>query len=238
MAAFAAVRHDGRMADAQNAFDDALTRALAGLNVSLETAQLIECRMHFERVVEANRTINLTRITEPADAAVKHFADSLALLRWASERKVNIRTVLDVGTGAGFPAVPLAVARPDWKVTAIDGTAKKIAFLRSSVEAAGLTNLDCEHAHSTHWTPRRRFDLVTARALASLPRVLAQTAGFVEPGGWFVAYKTASVDSSEENSAEQVSIDHGLKLCERYAYDLDCGGDALMRSLYIYQRIA
>ncbi len=224
------------MPDSDNAFDDALMEALTGLNVSLDPVQLAACRAHFERVLEANRTMNLTRITEPTEAAVKHFADSLAVVRWAGERNVAIQTVLDVGTGAGFPAVPLAIARRDWAVTALDATAKKIRFLRSTGVDLGLSNLDCVHAHSNHWKPGRGFDLVVTRALAVLPQALAQTAPFVSAGGWFIAYKTAAIERAEEQAGAKASAKYGLQLRERYAYDLECGGDTLKRVLHIFQK--
>lgn len=231
------------MPHSDSAFDDALTKALTGLNVPLDPVQFAACRAHFERVLEANRTMNLTRITEPTEAAVKHFADSLAVVRWAGERNVDMKTVLDVGTGAGFPAVPLAIARRDWAVTAIDATAKKIRFLRSAVVDLGLNNLDCIHAHSNHpgsrlyrWKPGRGFDLVVTRALATLPRALAQTAAFVAAGGWFIAYKTAAIERSEEEAAKKASAKYGLELRERYAYELECGRDTLKRVLHVFRK--
>lgn len=224
------------MPDSDCVFDRALAKALESLNVPLDPAQLAACRAHFERVLDATRTMNLTRITEPEEAAVKHYADSLAVVRWAVERKVDIRTVLDVGTGAGFPAVPLAIARPDWAVTAIDATAKKIGFLTSVVEGLGLSNIDCIQAHSKHWKTRLQFDLVVMRAVTVLPRALAQTAAFVANGGWLIAYKTAAVERSEEEAAAEVSAKRGLKLQERYGYELECGRDTLERVLYVFQK--
>lgn len=231
------------MSNSGSAFDSALMAALTNLNVSLDLGQLAACRAHFERVLEANRTMNLTRITDPTEAAVKHFADSLAVVRWAGERKVGIQTVLDVGTGAGFPAVPLAIARRDWAVTALDATAKKIRFLCAVVGDLGLSNLECIHGHSNHpasrshrWKPGRTFDLVVARALAAFPRVLKETAAFVAAGGWFIAYKTAAIERSEEEAGAKASATYGLVLSERYAYDLECGGDTLKRVLHVFRK--
>ena len=220
----------------KNAFDDALTRALKGLEISMGADELARYRAHFELVVQANRVTNLTRITEPATAAVKHYADSLALLRWIDERVIEIETVLDVGTGAGYPAVPLAIARPDWTVTAIDATAKKIEFLESAAAALKLTNLRCEHAHSRHWKPGRTFDLLVARAVTALPQTLKHAAAHVSRGGWLVAYKTASIDLREEQDAERVSSRLGLRLHDRHAYTLDCGDETLKRALLIYRK--
>lgn len=220
----------------ESAFDNALTKALEGLEISMGADEFARCRTHFELVVEANRSINLTRITEPAAAAVKHYADSLALLRWVEERRLDFGTVLDVGTGAGFPAVPLAIVRPQWTITAIDATAKKIRFVRSATETLGLTNLTCEHAHSRHWRPVRQFDLVVTRALTALPGALEQTAGHIVPGGTLVAYKTASIDPAEADAATDTAARLALHPGKRYTYDLSCEGETLKRELYIYRK--
>ena len=224
------------MSDSDHLFEDALTEALTSLDLSFEPAQLAACRTHFEHVVKANEIMNLTRITEPKEAAVKHYADSLAVIRWVVEREAGIRTVLDVGTGAGYPAVPLAVARREWSVTALDATAKKVAMLRSTGVDMGLSNLECIHAHSNHWKSGRTFDLVVTRALAAFPRALKETAAFVTEGGWFVAYKTATIEPAEEEAAAKASAKYGLELQERYAYNLDCGGDTLNRVLYVFRK--
>ncbi len=254
------------MHDGLTAFDTALTTALARWGITIDAGRLDRLRAHFQAVVDANRTMNLTRITEPVEAALKHYADSLAVLTWIENRSIAVRTVLDVGTGAGFPAVPLAVMRPDWSVTAIDATAKKIDFLRRSVAAIGLTNITCEHAHSVHWdrttagkieqvdlrdlpqdarrsrqvspgsTCPTGFDLVIFRALSTLAKSLEQTAGYVARDGWLVAYKTDSVDSAEQHAADLAAPKLRLRLIERYAYDLELDSETIRRALYVYRK--
>lgn len=234
-----------------DAFDTALTKALDRWNLPIRPQQLNQFRAHFEAVVRTNRVMNLTRITDPVEAAVKHYADSIALLIWAGKRQITVKTVLDVGTGAGFPALPLAVMRPDWSVTAIDATGKKVDFLRRVAAAIGIDNLRCEHAHSQHWKPssfiprplsssRRRsdprFSLVVFRALTVLAASLEQTARRVAPGGWLVAYKTASMDPAEQHAAADVTRKLGLHPCKRYEYDLEFKDERLARALYLYRR--
>ena len=101
--------------------------------------------------------MNLTRITRPAEAAVRLYADSLAVLSWArqSGNETGVRTVLDIGTGAGFPAVPLAVAAPDWRITAIEATNKKAAFVEQSARRVGAENLRVILRHETPSGRRR-----------------------------------------------------------------------------------
>ncbi len=243
------------MHDTLKAFDTALAAALARLGLPIDDDRLGRLRAHFQAVIDTNRTMNLTRITNPVEAAVKHYADSLAVLAWVEKRKIAVRTVLDVGTGAGFPALPLAVMRSDWLVTAIDATGKKVDFLRQSAAAIGLKNLRCVHAHSEHWKPSTTpkpplkkwgkkgrgshgFQLVVFRALTALPKSLEQTAGQVAPDGWLVAYKTASVPQGEQEAADALATKLQLRLRARYAYDLQLDGDKLDRVLYVYQKSA
>ncbi len=206
--------------------------------------ELRQLRAHFEAVVETNRVMNLTRITDPIEAAVKHYADSLALLLWTRDRSIAVRTVLDVGTGAGFPSVPLAVMQREWAVTAIDATRKKVEFLTRTVAAIGLTNVHVEHAHAAHWRPilrgsgqERPFDVVAVRALAPLGKCLELCAAFVKPGGWLVAYKTASLDRAELAAAERVLKKTRMRVEEPFPYGLQMGDQTLHRALHLFQRV-
>jgi 16S rRNA (guanine527-N7)-methyltransferase len=228
----------GTMRSSEDAFTTGLTTALARWSLPITPSQLDQLRAHFEAVVEANRTMNLTRITNPAVSAVKHYADSLALIKWVAERGITVRTILDVGTGAGFPAVPLAVMRPDWSITAIDATGKKIDFVRRAAAAVGLTNLQCEHAHSRHWEPGRTYELVTFRALQRLPASLEHTARHVARRRWLVAYKTARTPRDEQEAAESLSVKLKLRPHDRYAYTLEQDDTTLRRVLHIYRRVS
>ncbi len=224
------------MSKEPDAFDIALRTALGRLDIPVSPAQVRTLGAHFEAVVETNRVMNLTRITDPVEAAVKHYADSLALLLWARDRSIAVRTVLDVGTGAGFPAVPLVVIRSEWAVTAIDATRKKVEFLTRTVAAIGLTNLHVEHAHAGHWRPQRPFDVVVVRALAPLGKCLELCAAFVKRGGWLVAYKTASLDRAELGAAEARLKKTRMRAEEPFPYELQMGGETLPRALRLYQR--
>jgi len=215
-------------------FDQALQAALDRYGLPIAPAQLAQLRTHYEAMIETNKVMNLTRITDPVEAAVKHYADSLAVLLWCRDRNIECRTVLDIGTGAGFPALPLAVMRPDWQVTAIDGTAKKVNFLRGVIADLKLANLCVEHAHSTHWQPNRTFDLVVFRALARLDKVIRESHSYLKPRGRFVAYKTASVGQTELATAADAAASLCLAHGEDYAYELIAGDETIPRKLCIY----
>ena len=219
-------RMDDDAMQQREVFGSALRAGLAALGLDVPTEAQQRMFEHFQLVVEANQRFNLTRITSPAEAAVKHYVDSLSLLAspWAAEWVKDRLQVLDVGTGAGFPAVPLAVVRPGWTITAIDGTNKKVSFLAEAAEALGLTNLDPMHARAADLVRENqdkgrgkgggggdwKFDLIVARAVGQMEPLLAEVAPLLGPRGSAVFYKTAHVESTELDAATAMA--HKLKL--------------------------
>ncbi len=229
------VGYDSRMPDDERIFDATLREALALWRLELSARQFDQLFAHYRAIIETNRSINLTRIIDPTEAAIKHYADSLALLVWISESGYKVGRLLDVGTGAGFPAIPLAILRPAWSVTAIDGTAKKIAFVRRTAEALGLTNLTSEHAHSSHYNPAARFDLVVTRAVGSLETCLAVSAPHAIPRGLVVAYKTpAVIDEMGKTTAVEQRLN--LSRLDPHSYELFLHGKPIARLLIPYRR--
>jgi 16S rRNA (guanine527-N7)-methyltransferase len=154
---------------------------------------------HFTLVVEANRQFNLTRITTPVDAAVKHYADSLTLLTTGWADRDAALAVLDVGTGAGFPAVPLASACPNWRVTAIDGTGKKARFVGEAAGALGLTNLTAVHARAADLARRGEstFDLILMRAVTQIAPGIEEIHSLLTATGAVVFYKSGTISKEE-----------------------------------------
>jgi len=223
------------MSDDAQRFRSILSAALADLGVDVDDRQLSQLLAHYQAMLVANQVMNLTRITDPEEAAIKHYADSLAILPWLMEENDRVESVLDMGTGAGFPAVPLAVMRPDWKVVALDGTAKKIAFLRQTCADLAIGNIMCTHAHSTHYKPGIRFDLVLTRAVGSLAKCLEASAHHTKPGGFMVAYKTPTV-CDEWDEADSILRRHRLAALEEYPYELTLRGETLTRLLVPFRR--
>ncbi len=166
--------------------------------------ELIEPLETFSRMLlEKNQVMNLTAITDPRDVAVLHLLDSLALTGLAG---LEGRTVVDVGTGAGFPGVPLAIARPSARVTLLDSLGKRVDFLRESCRALGLDNVECVHGRAEEFAGERRetFDLAVSRAVAALPVLCELCLPLVKVGGAFWAMK--SVDTEEEISASKTAV--------------------------------
>jgi len=148
-----------------------------------------------EMLIEANKTVNLTRIETPEQIRLRHFLDSLAALNVLDAAAGQTRgfSMIDVGSGAGFPALAIAIARPQWQVVSLEATDKKVQFQRKVCAALGLNNVRVLHgraelcAHDP--TLREQFDAVAARAVAGLDVLAELTLGFVRQGGLGVFWK-------------------------------------------------
>nr|WP_309686342.1 16S rRNA (guanine(527)-N(7))-methyltransferase RsmG [Armatimonas sp.] len=178
----------------------ALKQATEAIGVPLTESQAAQCAHFAALVVETNQTLNLTRITEPKAMAVKHFADSLTLLKAVPDLKHGAR-VCDVGTGAGFPGVPLKIVRPDLQLTLVDSLRKRLSFLGGALETLAIPDVTLIHTRAEE-LKNARFDLVTARAVAALPKLIGWCAPLVKPGGLFVAMKGAELEDDEGTVAK------------------------------------
>lgn len=214
----------------------ALERATAGMGITTAAEARDAMRRHYARLVEANRQFNLTRITSPEDAAVKHYADSLALLQ-LPDMDATPRRVVDVGTGAGFPAVPLAICRPEWSILAIDGTNKKVQFVAGCAGALELANLSARHLRGAELAREQpgAFDLVVLRAVTQLAPGLREVAPLLAPGGRVVFYKTPAMEPAERRDGEKMAARLGLTLQE-YPLELPAGNETLHRLLIVFER--
>ena len=150
---------------------------------------------------EANLHVNLTRITGKEEFELKHAADSLLIARFFPEIASGAHAVADLGCGAGFPSLILALAFPELELLAIDGTLKKLRFVESAATSLGLGNVHTVHGRIEELNRqtefRRRFDFVTARAVAASPELARKASGFPRKGGRFVFYKTPGQAAEE-----------------------------------------
>lgn len=156
-----------------------------------------------EILVEENKKVNVTSITDPVGIALKHFADSLSVLELDEMKKEGIR-MADIGCGGGFPGLPIKIARGDIGITMIDSTEKKIRYVGATADKLGLSGVTplaarAEEVASKNGELRERFDVVTARALARLNVLAELCLPFVKVGGVFISMKAAS---AEEELAE------------------------------------
>lgn len=172
-------------------FREILSTAAQKFGVVLNDSQLDKFQIFFNFVVDWNTKINLTAITDEKDFAVKHVIDSLTV--WDEKKFATVKNFVDVGTGAGFPAIPLKILNPTLEVTLIDSLAKRVDFLKKLVDALNLDGVTCLHGRAEDLAHekflRERFDLVTARAVARLNVLAEYCLPFVKVGGTFAALK-------------------------------------------------
>jgi len=177
---------------------DVFKSGLEELNISLSEKQIEQFITFYEYLVEKNKVMNLTGITEFEDVIIKHFLDSLALVK-ACDLSGDI-SIIDIGTGAGFPGIPLKIAFPNIKITLLDSLNKRIKFLDEVIEMLGLENINTIHGRSEDFgvnvAYREQYDLCVSRAVANLAVLSEFCIPFVKVGGQFISYKAG--DSSEE----------------------------------------
>lgn len=148
-------------------------------------------------LLEKNRVMNLTAITDPRDVAALHLLDSLALAPL-----LGAGSVVDVGAGAGFPGIPLSIALPDRQFTLLDSLGKRVAFLEEAAGALGLFNVRCVHARAEEFAleHREEFDWAVSRAVAALPALCELCLPLVKVGGAFLAMKSTGSDGEIESA--------------------------------------
>lgn len=188
--------------------------AASDLGIEFEASDLDRLSAFLARLLEANRTTNLTAITDPAAAWMKHILDAMTLVPVLSslegEGRGRVR-VIDVGSGGGVPAMPLAIVLPQVEFTLVESTGKKVLFLRDAAAALGLANVTvaqdrAERLGQDHRLHRERYDAATARALGHLAVVAELCGPLVRPGGFVLAVKGARAETEVQESARAMGL--------------------------------
>lgn len=187
---------------------DSFKKGLEDLKISLSEKQMDQFIKYYELLIEKNKVMNLTTITDFNEVVEKHFLDSLSLVKVMDMSKVQ--TVLDMGTGAGFPGIPIKIAFPHVNITLVDSVNKKIEFIRESADKIGLHNIETKHGrvedlgHDEKY--REQYDLVVSRAVASLPSLVEYCLPFAKVGGAFLSYKSGKVDEELDSAKKAIQV--------------------------------
>ena len=189
-----------------------LTEGLKELNIEYDDEKLEKIATFYEMIIEKNKVMNLTRITDKDDFIVKHVLDSLLVTKALDIRNQKI---LDVGCGAGFPGVPIAVFFPEVRITLLDSLNKRLIFLNEVIEKIGLDNARTIHARAEELGKqkdhREQYDIVVSRAVAELSNLFELCIPFAKVGGYTVSYKSDDSDKEIEDSVYAGRILSGQK---------------------------
>ncbi|MCL6557311.1 MAG: 16S rRNA (guanine(527)-N(7))-methyltransferase RsmG [Firmicutes bacterium] len=168
--------------------------------------------LYYRLLIEWNAKVNLTSLVRPGDVVIKHFIDSLSCL--LVHKPVYGSRMVDIGTGAGFPGLPLKIARPDLRCTLIESAGRKVSFLHQLVGSLDLLDVDVAYGRAEELARREHyrdsFDLALARAVAPLPVLLEYTLPFLKTGGYFIALKGPAVEGELPASGNALKALRGL----------------------------
>lgn len=206
------------------------------LNIALSDSQIDQFLVYYEMLVDWNRCMNLTAITEYGDVMKKHFIDSLSLVRAYDLSKPA--KVIDVGTGAGFPGLALKIAFPDLEMTLLDSLNKRIHFLDAVIERLELTGVETVHGRAEDFAKpdklRERFDLCVSRAVARLSTLSEYCLPFVRVGGRFISYKSEKALEEMEAAGKAVSL-LGGRIADQLEFWLP--DSDINRNLFVIEKV-
>lgn len=178
------------------------------LNIDLSGSQYDQFIKYYEMLIKWNEVMNLTAITEFDEVIVKHFVDSISLIKAIDvNKKINI---IDIGTGAGFPGIPLKIAYPNLKITLLDSLNKRVGFLNEVINELDLKDIEALHGRAEDYAKagqlREKYDLCVSRAVANLATLSEYCLPYVKVGGKFISYKSEKLAEELASAGKAISI--------------------------------
>lgn len=208
---------------------------LEEFHLSLSDRQLEQFLTYYEFLIEKNKVMNLTAITEFDDVLKKHFIDSLSLVKACNLNDGEVLSLLDLGTGAGFPGIPLKIVFPHLQITLLDSLQKRVFFLQEVIDRLALEGIEALHGRAEDFAKtdrlRESFDLCVSRAVANLSTLSEYCLPYVKIGGYFISYKT---DGEETKQAARAIRILGGDLKEQISFTLPCSD--IHRNLIVIEK--
>ena len=220
-------------------FEKLMNKGLEEISLTLSEKQKEQFFQYYEMLIEWNKVMNLTAITELDEVVTKHFMDSLLLVKVIADIQEKPYKCIDVGTGAGFPGIPLKIAYPHLKVTLLDSLQKRIKFLNEVVTQLGLKDVETIHGRAEDFAKpsmkRESYDVCVSRAVANLSSLSEYCLPYVNQNGYFIPYKSGKVDEELLESKKAVFV-LGGKIEEEVKFELP--DSDISRSLIKIKKIA
>lgn len=219
-------------------FVNAMKTGLEEISLSLSDQQMNQFYQYYELLIEWNKVMNLTAITKMEEVVIKHFIDSLSFIKVVDDTGKFGKNMIDVGTGAGFPGIPIKIAFPEQKITLLDSLNKRVKFLNEVISLLSLENIIAVHGRAEdvgrNLEYREQYDYCVSRAVANIATLSEYCIPFVKTGGFFVSYKSGNVEEELTAGKKAVKL-LGGKIDSVIGFQLP--GDGAERTLVKIKKI-